>query len=418
MAELGGVSGLQPSPLDASMLHQPHQPRGDAGPGDRYSLFLNFDSNAAFGKSNRIFLPPLEMVVDDIWIEFQLGAVSGPADPSLAQVQTWLNSSGAQILYRSQSVYQMSEAEAVAYGYLNPDNQLQLTRLLEATNDISVARRRTKGGAANIYYMSLKPLADKVMSKMGSLSAYAANSWSFDIGLLPLTQVIEGSNGTAGAVTLSSMRLIIGGHREDPSNAMRVSEALASGGVKVIFEQSNWARQTYSAAAASAVVSLPELEGEATDVVVLQRVTAGLVGVAPNTVNHLNWNIVSGGYADAAGDTIAVGTSSNPTKVFGVAIPQRTVRMATQGSSLNGAAVFVDSDGALRETTIMPISLCEKSSLGQFYGTYSGSLRLKNDFRITLSFASTVVASTIDTIVYIRRVMILKHDGLVMLNEE
>lgn len=407
------VSGLVSAGSETSMLHHPHQVSDLNSPGDRFVQIVDFDS-PAYNRNNRVDVPILDMVVDDAWIEFDIGAVATTSTPSMAPVQTWINSNGIQLLYKNQQVYTMSEAEAVTWMRANASNATKLHKMLDATNDLAVATRRTRNSGGNIYYLWLGPLIQKILSHAGPLTAYPSKAWSLVVGLLPFNQIAEGGNSTAATGgTINSMRLVCSGHRESAANAQRVADALAGEGVRISFNQANHQRTTHASGVASHQINLTALEGEATDVIILQRATAGLDATAPDDVNHLNWSLY-----DAFADTIEMGTQANPTRVFGLALPQRTIRLIEQGDAYAGGPIFVDSEGNGRNESVLYIALCEGATLAQKFGTFSGALRIKNNFQAILRFSTSAVADTVDVIVYVMRDMLLKHEGMIMINRE
>lgn len=413
------VSGLVAAGADTSMLHHPHQVSDLASPGDRFVQIVNFDS-PAYDNPNRVDIPILDMVVDDLWVEFQVTALSG-TNASFVPTQSWISSNGVQLLYKNQQVYTMSEAEAIVYDRMTVSTMPVFQKWLDASGDMPVANRRTTASAAAVYYMHLGPLVRKILSHAGPLTSYPSKAWSIIVSLLPANRIIQSTSGTPTGGALSKMRLIASGHRESADNAQRVADALAGEGVRISFNQSNWQQTSYSASAVSHTVNLTSLEGEATDVVIMQRVTAGLASTTATTVDR--WATETGGGTAAinyklAGDTIEMGTQANPTRVFGLALPIRTIKMIEQGKAYTGSSAFCDATGTYRNEPVMYISLSEGGTLGQEFGTFSGALRLKNNFQYTLRWASTVSANTVDTIVYVMRDMLLKHSGMVMINRE
>lgn len=411
------VSGLVAAGDDASMLHHPHQVADASAPGDRFVQVVDFDS-PAFNRNNRVDIQSMDMVIDDAWIEFQMDTVLGPANPSLAPVQTWINSNGIQLLYKNQSIYTISEAEMTSWMYLNPDNQLMLTKKLDASNDVAIAVRRTRAADIDgfIYYMWLGPIVKKLFAHAGPINAYASKAWSLVVGLLPLNQIGEGTTAVAVTTTIQSMRMILSGHREDQANAQRVADALATGGIRISFNQSNHLRTTFLAGAATHLVNLVNLEGEVTDVINLLRQTTELTSTDPTVLDHLLWEILPFNL-----QTIEIGTQSNPTRVFGLALPIRTIKLIEQGDSYTGSPIFVDRDGTTRDTEIVAVALAEAGTMGQKFGTVTGNLRVKNDFQQVFRFAASQLPgddTTVDTIVYVLRDMLIKHEGIVMMNRE
>lgn len=394
------------------MLHHPHQRGQLSSPGDRYFQYVDFDS-PGYDRNNRVDIPVLDMVLDDLYVEFQVDAVATTSTPSFSPVANWINSNGVQLLFSGQNVATMPEAEAMIYPKLNSLNGEIMRKRLAATNDVPVATRRTNNTTNVVYYMWLGPLL-KILSHAGPISAYASKKWSIIVGLLPFNRIARGGNPTtATGGTINSMRLVCVGHRESGDNIQRAADALAGEGIRLSFTQANHQQSTYSASATSHQVNLTALEGEATDLIISQRVTAGLTSTSPDGGERDAYQVF-----EVAGDTLEVGTQQNPTKVFGLAAPQRTVRLIEQGDSYTGSPLYVDPTGAQANEGWIPISLSEAGTLGQKFGTFSGALRLKNNFQYILRFSTTTTANTVDTLVYVMRDMLLKHEGFVQINRE
>ena len=439
---MASVSGLDLVPgSDALMLHQPHQARQYDAPGDKYMRALNFDS-PAFGKNNVVQLEALEMVPDELFVELTLVQLQDNSDPvqtnnvSYVPTPAMISDNGCQLFYNGQSVYTISEAEALLYNFVNTENQMQQMRRFDAMN---LYPRRTISGATGqpeiknnasatqTYYLDLRPFL-KIMKHAGPLGAYSPNKWSMSIGLLAATLVTQAASTSATVVSnasVSSMRLLISGHREDPQNTMRISQALAADGIKIAFTQSNAFSFSLAAATGTTPFSITSLEGEATDIWLLNRVTAGLTAVntAGQTVNKTQFEVLR--HPD---QQIAIGTQSNPTRVYGQYMPYETLRLIAQGASYSGGPMWlsnnaVTADGAATQQVLNDVSalflpLAEAATDGQLYGTYSGSIRLKNDFVVNYQMGTAPGnANTVNVIVYIRRIMIITHLGIVMMNE-
>lgn len=438
---MASVSGLALVPgAEALMLHQPHQARDFDAPGDKYMRALNFDS-PAFGKNNVVQLEALDMVVDELWVELQLDQLSATQTSALGAyvpTPTMISDNGVQLFYNGQSVYTISEAEAVLYPFANTENQAQLNRRLDAQNmypkgtiTLMNSPPYNKNAAADpaLYYLDLRPFL-KILKHCGPLGAYAPNKWSISVGLLASTLVgqsnyIGGSDSVVSGMGISSMRLLIGGHREDAQNTMRISQALAADGIKLAFTQSNHFSFSLAASTGTTPFSITSLEGEATDIWLMNRVTAGLTATVAtgDDVNKLQFETLP-----QANQTIAIGTQSNPTRVYGQYLPYETLRLIAQGASYNGGPQWLSdnaitasgaaTDAVINEISALLLPLAEAASDGQLYGTYSGSIRLKNDFVVNYSMGTApAAANTVNVIVYIRRVMVITHLGIIMMNE-
>jgi len=465
------VSGLQLAGNNALMLHQPHQARFFDAPGDRFTLKIPFDT-PNFNKNNLIQIPSLEMVVDEVYVELHLddldttGGATTASDCCYIPTAAMVSDNGCQLFYQGQSVYTASSAELLAYPYVNCENDAQLRRRLDSgnqyyqvtkadligltgsdtapvmdrgQNNASLKNRRAQATTGSfIYYLDLRPFL-KILKHCGPLSAYAPNKWSISIGLLPAAQVgqdvlnIGGSDTTVSgaAFTSSQMYLCLTGHREDAENTARISQALAADGVKLTFTQSNHFTDSLAASATSKTFSFASLEGEATDIWVMNRVTANLTASGTNaaqTINPLKWDMLT-----ASDQTVAIGTSSNPTRVFGQYLAWNTIRLLAMGTAYYGGPIdcieggigYVSANPVVEmykfpdqhDLSILFVPLAEAASDGQLYGTYSGSIRLKNDFQVIFSMGTAPQADTMNFIIYIRRNMVITHLGIVMMNE-
>jgi hypothetical protein len=116
--------------------------------------------------------------------------------------------------------------------------------------------------------------------------------------------------------------------------------------------------------------------------------------------------------------------------VFGIAIPQFAARLVALADSFEGSPYMIGDtaytgpsptmtayrlDGADRG--IMAVSMEDKATMGQRFGSFSGAMRINNDFQITLR--ETFGQDTrIDLDVLIRRILVVRHSGFVMVNEE
>jgi len=404
------VSGLVDGATSAS-LHHEHQGRDGAAPGTQYTTQLAFAA-PTYGAVNTIYLPPLPMVMKDAYIQLDVAAAGGPTSAALVQCQTWAQN--INLLYRRQTVYSMSEPECVVDSYFNSKNNMDLVRRLDLQNDVALATRVTRGAGTSSYFISLRRIVDAIMAKAGPINAYAAQSWSIDVNLFAQNRLIVGTTTTAGTgAAITAMKLVMIGHKEDPANTTRVAKALEDNGVAIKFEQSQYRRFTYGASVASAIVSLPELQGEMTAFAILQRVVAGYDSVVPNAINRLQWQLF-----DSPTDTIAVGTQADPQTLFGQALPQRVLRLAGSSDSFAGSPLFIDADGAQRNTSIIFYSLEDAATLGQREGVFSGVLRIQNDLQFSFAFNTNTTANYLDIVVYLRRQIVLSEGGFAVINEE
>ncbi len=424
---MAGVSGLERI-KDTGMMHHPHQPRQVDAPGDKFVQILPFNT-PAYGQANTVYLPPLDMVVEEAYIEIRIAAVGGTGSPILCPSQTMIGPNGVQLKYDGTTLYTLSEFEAVYYDYLNFDKP-NLERRMVLYGDSS-GSNAVDASTETTVYVPLSSISDKLLKHIGPLSAYAANKWSIQFDLLAKNRIVMGTNSTAATGgDINSMRLVLIGHREDSVNAQAVSMALAGDGIKLVFSQANHGRTVAASGTDPITVSFSNLAGECTGVIVGQRASGAWLSTAPNAINHLSWLNYN-----ANGDTIEIGTQANPTRIFGQAVPQQMARLCLPSDSFDGSATFLNdqldwnaapgtANSALSnllspaEKGIMAIALEEKATTGMRYGLFSGALRLNNDFQATFRNATSRTAGYIDIDVLIRRVLVLRHTGFVMVNEE
>jgi len=286
---------------------------------------------------------------------------------------------------------------------------------------------KNAAAAMQTYYLDLRPFL-KIMKHAGPLGAYSPNKWSMSIGLLAPNLVGQAASTDATVVAnaeVFSMRLLISGHREDPQNTMRISQALAADGIKIAFTQSNAFSFSLGAATGTTTFSITSLEGEATDIWLLNRVTGGLTAIntAGQTVDKTKFEVLRN-----PNQQIAIGTQSNPTRIYGQYMPYETLRLIAQGGSYSGGPMWLSNNATtaagaatqqvLNDVSALFLPLAEAATDGQLYGSYSGSIRLKNDFVVNYQMGTApAAANTVNVIVYIRRIMIITHLGIVMMNE-
>lgn len=421
---MAGVSGLERI-KDTGMMHHAHQPRQSDAPGDKFTQILPFAA-PAYGQVNTVYLTPLEMVVEEMYVEVVTAAVADTANPIWAPAQTWVGNNGIQLKYDRASVYTQSQFETTYYDYLNFDKP-NLERRLIAYGDVSHTHSVS---ATNVQtrWIPLSAISDKIMKHCGSLSAFAASKWSIDIDLPPMSKLVRGTDATAatgGAIL--SMSLVLVGHREDSANTLRYSMALASDGIKIVFSQANHGRTAAPAAQVDQTISFSNLAGECTGIIVGQRTQDGWNGISPDKLNRLEWVNY-----DGIDDTINIGTQANPSRVFGQSVKQRMARLIMPTDSFDGSNTFVTDQLAINTASglagsyiaavqkgIIAISLEEKATTGMRYGMFSGAMRLNNDFQMTLRNGTTTrTANYIDVDVLIRRTLVLRHEGFLMVNEE
>lgn len=408
MTDAIGTSGLVAG--GNGELHHPHQARDRAAPGTKYTTQFQV-VGATMGQVNTIYLPPLPMNISDAWLMLEVGATSGAGDNDyLIPTIYWANT--INLLYRRNTLATLSKAEQVHDFYYNNRNSADHMRRSDLINDVGSTVAQTRAGGSWTYFIPLRRLVDEILGKMGAVSAYAAQSWSLDVDLLPFSRLIRGGDNTAGTATLSEMRVILVGHKEDKQNVDRVVAALEKPGVTLRFEQGNFRRFSYGASAAGATISMPELVGEVTGFSIQQKVATGEDGATGSTVNPYNWQ-----FFNALGDTLAIGTISEPQALFGQALSQRTLRLLSPSDSWSGASCYLGYDAALNQVGAIAIPTEEAGTLGNREGTFSGVLRISHDLVFTFVFSTTTTANYVDIVVFMRRAVALDQTGFGVVNE-
>jgi hypothetical protein len=355
-----------------------------------------------------------------VYIEIEAAALATADTPAFMPTSFWVDSQGVQLYAKGQSVYTAGEELLRDYNRLNTHSDRVLYNRCRLTNDQSAAERRAVGATAAPYVLDLQPCADAVLSHAGPIGSYPANFWRVEVPLKAMAKCVDGSgDGTAATGgAISQMRLILVGHRETADNVAAVSQALATEGVKLAFSQPNYKRQTIANGSTSNIMTIPELQGQVDNIWILERASAGLVGTAPNTVKDtpkLN---------NLSSDTVSIGLTSNPTQLYGRALPQKLVRFGEQGDSYNGSSTYLQPSTAgaaplMVDSGTMAIAIAEKSSTALQYGQFSGSLRLNNNFQLTWDAADPGADQQLSVIVFIRRICVLGINGLLaMVNEE
>lgn len=408
---MSSVHGLQEQ--GANVLHHPHQARGGAGPGTRFITQLPVN-NPVYGDVNTIYLPPLPIVVSDMYLAVTTGALGGPTTPYFIPTINWFRS--IVLLKQRGTLITLPEAELVAEHYKNPHNYQDLIARMDMINEVGATLAATRATGTFTYYVSLRRLVQGVFGKCGPLNAYAAQTWSIDFNMLAGNQITAGATSTAvTGGTISSMKLVLIGHKESTVNTDAVQAKLEDpdGGINIKIEQSNHRRFTYGASATTPVISLPEMQGEVTQIDILQRVKASWDSIVPNAMNKLDWQ-----YFENRLDTISIGTTASPFILFGQPISQRDLRLAQVGDGLNGKMVLIDATGARAQVGLISISMEEAPSLGLSEGVFSGVLRISHDLQISFSFTTTTTENYVDVIVYIRRSILLNESGWAVINEE
>lgn len=392
--QLSGID-LQSSP--ASFFHQKIRSDTDQ---HRYSKSLAFNTKT-LDADNTIYLPSMPIIPEQLVLEFSMAAAATATSPKFMPTYWWIGNNGVRLLYKNTVVYHATQAEIEADFYMN-NNYRELHRKQRISND-----RGTRSGAAGLYYLDLQPLM-KIFAHIGSLNAYDANAWSIEVDLKPAAKIISGSNSTAGTTSISALNLLVVGHNASAEFTQAMRNKLNSSGLMIQFLQSNAQRDTYSSSASSKTITLNQLEGNASGMLLLHRTQAGINGALADAVadSYQSFN--------GAGDTIEVGISSDPVKVYGRAVPELQVREVLNGNgTFAGLPEYVSFDGNDVSKNIVPISFADKHSDDSKNGQSSGHMYVKNDLQYTYRWGdATTTANYLDTVVFIHRYLIVRSDGV------
>jgi hypothetical protein len=429
---MSGVHGLEGVP-NTSMLHHAHQPRQTNAPGDKMVAYLPI-SDAAFGSTFYCNLTPIDMVVEEAYVELNLTTAGGTAGAKYVSAPNMVGTNGIQLRFDQTSVYTQSEFETMYYDLLHfPHSQMLRRRYISnclsgdsiyAYNSTTIATQSNQAAGGTIY-LPLNAISDKILKNIGPLSAWAAGKWSVAINLVAVANAVTGTDAVAGTGAVSSARLVLIGHREDSKNAQGVSLAAAGDGIKIVFSQANHGVFTALSGATDAPLNFGNLSGEMTGFIIGKRTKAAYTALTGSTLDKVNWV-----NASSLTDTIEAGILSSPTRVFGIAVPQFAAQNVFPSDSFEGSNYAITDTsfiGPLADLThsrldlalrgIIPVAMEEKATMGQRFGTFSGAMRINQDLIITLR--ETFAADTrIDCDVLIRRILVVRHAGFVLVNEE
>jgi hypothetical protein len=452
-----GVSGLTLIP-ETQMLHQTHQPRMVDSPGNRYVNFFTFDA-PNWNRINRVKFNALSMVVEDVWVEFEVTRLAQETDSAafatyLPPPASWIGDNGVQLMYKDQEVYKMTEIECRFSDKIYEDNYLRQIMKNEASDETdNVTLLNLWKGAAwddpitRKVFMHCRVIADKIESHKGAEGAYASNAWSLDVSLRNVLALITGGASavvSTSTFTIDKMTCYFIGHAEDSANMLRVSKALALDGVKLVMDAPYNDKIDLSATSTTVPYTLafPSMEGELTQIWLVPRYSAGLDSVTATTVNRSGWM----SKVDAQKLRISIGTKTQPQALWGQILDYDTAKLLVNGYGYEGGnyifnrrmdsgAVFAPAavqDGTtpfevttyptpvdqFTQTNALFIPLAEKAGMGQRFGTYSGAVRIKHDFQIQIYVDSNLSAAVrFDVVLFVRRVIVLGHESIKIVNE-
>ncbi len=436
MAAIGpGVSGLEMVP-DANVLHQPHQEKLMDSPGDRYTRVFEF-SSPEFDKGNQIKLTALPMVIEDMWIEFDVTKSATAATAIyLPPPASWVGPNGVVLYKEGMEVYRATEAElrmCDKFLTTNAQEQLRFNEASDETDNTTLNTMWNLTGSGSInrkVKMHLRPIAEKIMSHMGSLGAYASNHWMLDVGLLGITRIAAGSaTATDTVFTINGMRIYITGHREDSQNQSRISRALAADGVKISFDapfHTSFILPASDSLNTVQTLKFPSVEGILTSVWIVPRRAAGLSTTTTANVNRSGWIA----YEDLRGITLGVGTQGMPTAFYGKYIEYNELKQLAQGHGYSGSSYIInrgtDADAMptlpRSNTNAMVLPFAEKMDMSQRFGSWSGGIRVNNDFQIQFVYPALSITEAkgdihLDVLVWVRRTAILAHNKVSIVND-
>ena len=440
-----GVSGLERIP-QSDQLHQPHQVRMVDSPGDRITRRFDF-VDAAFGRNNKILLESQPMVVEDLILEATIThltpGTSNTGVDWLVQAQSWFGDNGCVLTKNTLEVYQASEPEMRLCDKFFTDNfeeQLIYNDMCDETTNTSLQTRwetPVNTAKTRVVRLHLRPIAEKVMGNFGSIGAYAANTWRLAVDLKPLNRILSTvgqtieSNDVISSFTLDGLALIMTGHREDSVNQDRVTQSLAGSGIKIVFDAPFATKVTLPADPSGVPImyKFPQVEGLLTQVWIMPRYAAGLTSTTPASVNVSGWlNRV-----DVAKIQLAMGPEGMPFAVFGQYLPYETVLTCSRGYMGTGTQFIKNAPGNsltspfgdtnpsldISNTKAIQLSFAEKAAMAGRYGMWSGAIRINNNFQVIFNYASTTLSAavTVDVILWIRRVAVVTHNKVEIVNE-
>jgi hypothetical protein len=115
---------------------------------------------------------------------------------------------------------------------------------------------------------------------------------------------------------------------------------------------------------------------------------------------------------------LQLGTAAEPQKLYGKEMYYDDLKTMFQGYGFDSAETYMTGEGNLVDTGILCLPLCEKFTMGNRFGGFSGALRIQNDFNIQFRWASTTtVPIRVDVVLFTRRVAVFLHEGVKVINE-
>ena len=417
MANTLGVGTLSRAPEGLTGdLHHEYQKRTTDFSGDRMIRTVKF-AGPAFNGENTVQLNVLSMSVERMLLRFQLGAWSESADPNLTlePTTTWVTS--VILGYQEAVLYQCQEEELITYYYDNPNSNQDFIDQLIAHNDWGYDPAGWAGKArkdtSRCLFLDLAPIADKIMSKIGSLDAYQPKSLYLTVNLKSSYNIVSAENGSPVSITaeipISALDLVLVGHREDRVAVRRYQEALLNRGIRLALEQPNYSRAVISTSAEKLdyTLSTPSISGDVTYFSILMRDYDAWKSTTPATSRNLKW--IPQDILVVPTSTLDIGTSESESELFGRPVPLYVLQSAFKGRSITGSTRFMAQDG-LRQIAKVPVPMGMDTSAGQVDGVWSGGFRVQNNLVFRFRFEDGLppgYATLLQVITYVRRILVI-----------
>ena len=412
--QLGGFNNLDLSGPPSIQISQ--SLRSDSAQ-YRFEQTVSFASTAALGQGNTVFLPTMPCIIDDLTLQFKMGAAATSTNPCFIPTFRWISSLGVSLLYKNSVIYTASQAEIELMHYINNDIKNLWTDMV-AENE-----RAALSAAAGYYFLRLPSIA-KILKFCGPVQSYSSNDWSIQVGLLPASQIVGGSS-SLGTTSITSMELVVSGTRASPEYSEKVRSKLNNKGLLVHFEQSNYQRDVLASADTTNTLSYPQLEGNVSALFILNRLQSIVDGTSAA--------LTSSGLAAVCpydqpgnGDLIDVGTNVNPLGPFGKDLVVLGLTSAFPGTStFSGALDFVNVDGtygppysvAGKALGIIPVSFSNNFSYSNDNGASSGHFYWRNNGQVILKPAAAWGADLYaDSVIFITRNLLIRADGAIANN--
>jgi len=420
-ALVASLSGLRQAPTSGE-LHLPHQRKISAGPSDMYVRQVQFAGAIGFGQVNSVYLPYTNMTVQGAYVVATVSARSSGTTANLVATQGWIGPNGTQLLYARTTASWSPQAEAIKWERLNKSGDDRV-RSMYASNDLREAGRIDRAANEAQYIIPMDALVERVVKNLGPLNIHDPNSIELQLDLLPLNRIL--ADGTPGGTfTLNKLELVMYGTREADVAARQMQAAFVLKGLKLVMNQPNYFSKGLASLTTSDTISYPALSGEITAIELLFRNTSTINSTTPGTVNPLSW--IRQSDLDTTGKTISVGTPSDPNAWSGIAAQNYQARYMLHGQSYVGGTRFLSAESLnstatqvvdVRNPTIIPISFAARESMGQLYGAFSGSVNVANNLQVGLTFGALFANTTIESLVYNRRVVLIQPTGVAAANE-